>query len=564
MTLDDFEQFVSPVILERGLDYYKNDCVLDIEETESGLWTAEVEGTEIYLVEVSLENRDIIEWQCDCPFEGDVCKHAVAVFYALIDEFSKRKKSGNKKNKESKKNDLEIIFKQATKEELREFIKSQFPRIHGLRNSFIAYFADKVEGSPKQKYKNTIINIIRSCQDRHGFIDYRSARVLEISLTDLLNRAENYLDERNIVAALDICQTVIEEVPGLIEYMDDSDGVVTSIIEYAFNIFNGIIEKVPPELKDKLFDYCVNEYSKSKYHDSNVDDIFLEIMSDLISTQEQDERFLSLINRQIEIEKQKEYGEYSTGGLLETEINYLNSKGRKKEAWKLIVDNRQYPQFMEKIINEEIKKKNFVNAINLCNEAIETAQKKEHIGTVSTWNNKLLEIYELQKDVKAIRLVTEKLFSTSRDLKYYKKLKSTYKPGEWIDECEKIIGKIKGKNATGSFMDAALLAEIFIEENYKERLLKLLQLNSKAIRFTSEYYGFLVKEYPDDVLSILEEGVKISATLTGRAAYNETASYLKLMRKITGGKDRVIALITYFRETYKNRRAMLEILDKIT
>ena len=564
MTLNDFEQFISKVILERGHDYYKNDCVMDIEETEPGIWTAEVEGTELYFVEVNLENEEIIEWGCDCPFEGDICKHVVAVFYALVEELSKGGKNGNKKNTKRKKNDLEIIFKKAAKEELQEFIKSQFPKVHGLKNSFIAYFADKIEGSPRQKYKNIIVNMIRAYQGRNGFIDYRSAQKLEKSLADILYRAENMLDERNVVESLEICQVVIEEVSELVQYMDDSDGVINYVIEFASDIFFRIIEKTPPELKDKLFDYCMSEYPKNKYHDANAEDILLEMLSKLVSTQAQEDRFLSLIDRQIEKEKQKEFGEYSISNLLEKKINYLNGRDKRDEAWKLLVDNRQYPQFMETIINKEIKKKNFMGAIDLCNEAIEIARKKNHTGTILTWNEKLLEIYELKKDVNAIRQISEKLFTARRDLKYYKKLKSTYQPGEWVNECEIIIDNIKGKNAVGNYIDAQLIAEIFIEESYKERLLKLLRLNSKDMRFVSRFYDFLAEDYPDDVLSIFEEGVKISATLTGRTAYKETASYLKKMKKIKGGNDKVIALVAYFRQTYRNRKAMLEILNEIT
>ena len=44
--------------------------------------------------------------------------------------------------------------------------------------------------------------------------------------------------------------------------------------------------------------------------------------------------------------------------------------------------------------------------------------------------------------------------------------------------------------------------------------------------------------------------------------YNEAANYLEKMKKIKGGKEKVKALIQYFREQYKNRRAMMEVLNK--
>lgn len=46
-----------PRILERGLDYYMDDCVSALEKTESG-YKAVVEGTENYDVEIVLRNEE--------------------------------------------------------------------------------------------------------------------------------------------------------------------------------------------------------------------------------------------------------------------------------------------------------------------------------------------------------------------------------------------------------------------------------------------------------------------------------------------------------------------------
>ena len=84
LTLNNFEDEVNGTILQRGRSYFKQHAIIDLEMTSDDTWVAEVEGTDIYQVEVTLKNNDeITEFYCDCPYDGDVCKHVVAVFYEL-------------------------------------------------------------------------------------------------------------------------------------------------------------------------------------------------------------------------------------------------------------------------------------------------------------------------------------------------------------------------------------------------------------------------------------------------------------------------------------------------
>ena len=86
MNLKNFQQEISPLILQRGKDYYNEGAVNNLEE-EGGLWTANVEGSEIYSVEVELSDHNEIEsYLCNYPHDADVCKHIVAVFYELKDQ----------------------------------------------------------------------------------------------------------------------------------------------------------------------------------------------------------------------------------------------------------------------------------------------------------------------------------------------------------------------------------------------------------------------------------------------------------------------------------------------
>ncbi len=84
MNLKNFEIEVERKIVERGLDYYKNGDVRKLEKVSENEFSAVVFGTEKYSVYVKLDGEQIVEAECDCPYDyGDVCKHKVAVFYQI-------------------------------------------------------------------------------------------------------------------------------------------------------------------------------------------------------------------------------------------------------------------------------------------------------------------------------------------------------------------------------------------------------------------------------------------------------------------------------------------------
>lgn len=92
ITLENFEHHVPFKIWQRGMHYYEDGAVSALEETSLGEWTATVEGTECYIVEISLNGDEVKAWECDCPYDmGDICKHIVAVVIAI----RKEKEKGN-------------------------------------------------------------------------------------------------------------------------------------------------------------------------------------------------------------------------------------------------------------------------------------------------------------------------------------------------------------------------------------------------------------------------------------------------------------------------------------
>lgn len=110
LTLQNFEKEINKTILGRGEKYFSSGCVNALDDNGDGIWTAEVEGTETYTVEIVLKNENnVVDYDCDCPYDGDICKHVVAVLFTLRD--TKKNTAGHSKKSQSNRSLFDSLLK---------------------------------------------------------------------------------------------------------------------------------------------------------------------------------------------------------------------------------------------------------------------------------------------------------------------------------------------------------------------------------------------------------------------------------------------------------------------
>ena len=89
MNLLDLEKHIDGIILARGWEYYRGDCIKSVEKKGKNNYTAVVAGTYDYNVTIGLgDDGDVLFSDCNCPYDlGPHCKHEAAVLYALREIF---------------------------------------------------------------------------------------------------------------------------------------------------------------------------------------------------------------------------------------------------------------------------------------------------------------------------------------------------------------------------------------------------------------------------------------------------------------------------------------------
>ena len=239
----------------------------------------------------------------------------------------------------SKPANFQEIIDGVSKEELWKFIQEGMKADPQLKNRFLVHFAEyATEKDPQKKYRT----LIKSCYNQalqrsgYGYIDYYSAAIFTRPLYKLNEKADQLLASGKIQESLAICKSLIEEVSGVIDTIDDSDGGAGNVITFSFDTLSKMIAETGFKEKEELFDWCLQEYSKTKYGDFGFEHHFLELMPGLVVNPEQEERFLNLIDKKVDIVNESNYSEYGMKMLVRAKIDYFKFNGKDKEAEELI------------------------------------------------------------------------------------------------------------------------------------------------------------------------------------------------------------------------------------
>ncbi len=142
MKLKSFESDVERKIVERGLNYYRSGDVKKLEKVSENEFSAVVFGSEKYSIYVKINGDAIIEHECDCPYDwGNVCKHEIAVFYAI--------RNGNFTDTSDK---LNSLLENINESALRRFVSNLFKKDSQFRREFLREFDEDFEDDEDDEF----------------------------------------------------------------------------------------------------------------------------------------------------------------------------------------------------------------------------------------------------------------------------------------------------------------------------------------------------------------------------------------------------------------------------
>ena len=598
ITLDNFEAIVPFKILMRGQEYYELGAVSDLEETSSGEWTATVDGTRSYTVEISLEGDKVDSWYCDCPYDGGICKHVVATLFTIRDNSEKVSRSvfskmsvleddGDEEMDEEESVDLEWIEDTAKyspadvdiqqclsfikPQELSRFICEYASTNQEFKTAFLNRLVVKElsKTSKDKDYRKEIQKIFESSyqskksryHNRYDDFD-RDWETVFSQLDTLLEKADFFLKleslDNTIVIALQTLRSIGENYDDELLYDDDISA--SDYCEQAGDLILKVVQhpKTTQQQKTGILQELCQIAGISIYRDYDIYDIDDLMMQINLSIQSAD-KALELIDKLLE-ERKDSYDLYQ---LVLRKVDMLLGQKEQEKADDTI---RQY-LYLSEIREMEVKKlmerEQYDDAVRLLDEGIELSEKEEYDGTTGKWLKLKLEIFERTNRTSEIIDTCRLLFISGRDqLEYYHKLKTMIPKEQWKVFLDEMMKEVPF-NGYFSF-DGNVEAEIYVEEKENERLFHLLssagfgQLEA-LMRYAHHLKNSHSEQLIDMYISLL---VDYAERNIGRKYYEHIARALLCMQKLNGGKVAVKQLVEDFKTIYKRRSAMMEELRR--
>ena len=554
-------------ILERGYDYYLENTVENIDISED-IIRADVIGSEDYEVEISVNNGEVTDMYCSCPYalDGKNCKHMAAVLYEWSEDAEEEEstKEGNTDlfrpaytiNAYKKKvAAVEELVSGATEAEVRSFLVAVLAEDEKLLLRFHNTINRQVTREDIDNYIRQVDIIADRYLGRNRFISYYEADGFISELEEIIDEdVRRMIDNDNYLSAFEVMNYIFVLI-GDVD-MDDSYGGTGMLADRIYQLWLELLVKVSAEEKKKMFDWFTSHL------DGSVIDYLEEYIEQIImgefDEKEYEQEKLDFIQKMIARSECKDsdwsrdyaVGKWAVRYLELLKVQNASEKQIKeicKKYWKNSTVRRYY-------IDICMKNKEYDHVLQVLDECM--LLDKQYRGLISEYSEKKKEIYLFQGNKSAYieqlwQLVLE---HEAGDLDLYRELKKQYTEDEWVIKREEIFKKLPAY---------AHVERLYKEEKLYDRLLTFV-LNSPGLYALQEYEKVLKKEYPEQILGKYRDEVnKMALHTSDRKHYAHLVSLLRKMQHMKGGVKLVEEIVTEWKAKYKNRPAMMDELRKL-
>ncbi len=554
--IDQFELHVDEKILQRGLSYFKKDTVQDVSRTSDGKLQARVVGTDDYRVVIEFDEEYVHSHRCDCPYDmGPICKHVVAVIFYTQQEKLDISASAPKKKKrvsKPKPNPVKEIMDQVGLSELRDFLITECKSQKEFETRFITTFSHYTSTSSRSFYQKQIRAILKKAAGRKGFIFRGGSRMVTDHLKPLLENAESALESDQDIKCFQIGSALLEETVKGLQFIDDSNGYYGELVNSTAILLDRLSRKpLEDSVRKDFLKYCMNSLSKKIYEGWNWHLDTLRMSVNLVTTKAEAAK-LSKYTEGLD--------EYSQDEGIMVNFQLLQQFGTKKEIESYIQANMSCGLMREYLVETAIEDGDFERAVELCEEGISLLDNRSY-SQKRSWYDWLLIISQKADNKEDVIRYARGLFLNSNYLNqpYYSILKSTVDPKGWKEFVEDLIHLI---NEMDHWRVYYLLHKVFVEEEYWDRLLKLV-LTNPSLDNLKENEKYLAPHYTKKYIKLYEKGVyEYLEYNTGRPSYRQACRFLTRMNKL-GGNITVNNMIDVLRSKYPQRRALMDELNKV-
>lgn len=262
-----WQKLFAPHILERGYDYYCNEAVENLEVSMDSI-RADVIGTEDYEVEISLNNEDIIDMYCSCPYadSGKNCKHMAAVLYEWEEIKAKDKSLSQNRDVDKdlfinshtingymkKMKAVSNLVEEADINVVRSYLSSILVENERLLLNFNSIVNKQITEDDIKYYIRQVDNIVTNYLGRTGFISYYESDDFISELEVIIdNDICPMINNENYMSAFKLMNYIFQVISDVA--MDDSNGGTGMLADRIYELWVELLLKVSEDEKQEMF-----------------------------------------------------------------------------------------------------------------------------------------------------------------------------------------------------------------------------------------------------------------------------------------------------------------------
>ena len=565
-------------ILDRGIEYYEDGHVFDFVYTGEEI-TASVEGTDVYDVEISLDDEDVVDMYCTCPHAADGynCKHMAAVLFKFEEVLAERDAETEcdaaKADEEEEYVPTDADFLQHIKKQKAEAVElvAQIPEVavrellvgfvlqdEGLRNKLQMQYAFKLNSKLLLNLR-TELDQIEQRYCRGGYVDWYHASDFASELSMFLDSKVQLLIEKDCLKqAFELTNRVFFCL-GNVD-LDDSDGSSAVVLDGCYECWKQIIEKSDGNFRNEIKVWFENH--KTGYVLDFMDEYIEEILFDEFATKEEIKEEIQKLDAFIDGYKGNNCGNYYSvhhgyENPVLKRIEYMKKMGcTEKDILEYRKKNRRFFVIRELEISDALEKGDYEAAISVLCESKELDSNVQE--QLKRYSKQLIDIYKEIGAMAEFRKESVYFLETfwQYDLTYVNILKaSILEKEEW--EC--IVDRIVAKNRDESFV-----CKLLSEEKRYDQLMTKIENSSDSVRLLDVHEKQLRKKMPSRVITVYSDYLKKAADLANdRNKYKSLMIYLKKISACTGGDIVAKEIAETWRQVYKRRSAMMDEMRKM-
>ena len=534
--------------LTRGFEYYLENKVYDVILTQNSI-TSKVEGSrsKIYDVNINFDDNGIDSLYCTCPYSyADFnCKHMVATLYKMEEIQNNTFSSIVDKNEDN--NLFTELIATVDQKQLRRYIYEKFKDDTSFKDDFINKFQQEITPEDLYNYENMLENIFNidvvELYNENGF--YQEApfqKYLENFINEKISLLYKNGEYSYVTQLLYIIYDNISQKDDVTQYIE-----IDEILKQCNYYMEKIIDAGTPVEKEEIFNYLINKIridyniKTSKY----LIDVCLNKYQSKVFLKQLDEILDELINNQQNISDDVLLSKYE----LMNKLGYTTTEKRR-----FLEENKSIEKVMRILVNEEINKGNYENAIEYLNYNMDMHGKTYSLEETLL----LLSLYNTLKDMEnVVRVLKIIIYDFNvEDMDFIIQLKNSMDENQWNDEKIKLIEFYK-ENYSYNFLNS-----LYVEEKDYDNLFLNITSNCQ-ITVIEDFKQYLLDKYNDEILKIYRQVVlneaKSSKNISG---YTLIINYLDLMINYKNSSMIVKDLISVLKNKYNQRKLFMEKLEE--